>query len=122
VKTAAQKNTPLQRKHGGYTMGQPNLPSRHELTANVAKVFHGTGYVVHDAWLEVWTDARYLRLSVGIEAGATEDIETLAGCAWELRKRVVKKTGLPFVVVVYGKPMSPKLCRQIIARMAKRFG
>jgi hypothetical protein len=88
----------------------------------VAKVFHGTGYVVHDAWLEVWTDARYLRLSVGIEAGATEDAHTLAVCAWALRKRLVKKTGTPFVVVVYGEPISPKRCRQIIARMAKRFG
>jgi hypothetical protein len=107
-------------------MGGPNLPDRYELTAHVAQVFHGTGFVVDDAWLEWWPEARYVRLVVLQEDGATMDDETagrlLAQYVYELRKRLIKYTGLTWVVVVYDAPIFVRKCKKILARVAQQFG
>jgi|LakMenEpi03Aug12_release.lakeMendotaPanAssembly.Ray.scaffolds.fasta_scaffold117611_6 hypothetical protein len=103
-------------------MGQPKLPTKEELSGYVAELFHGSGWVVNEVWMEWWSAARYVRLMVEPADEMADGSDGVFNLAYELRRQMLEQTGMSWVVVLYTVPLSPRDHRRIVKRMAQRFG
>jgi hypothetical protein len=103
-------------------MGQPKLPSKEELAVCVAELFAGSGWVANEVWMERWASARYIRLMVEPTKEMKDGAIGVLNRAYDLRRRMLEQTGMTWVVVLYTEPLTPRDHRQIVKRMAKRFG
>jgi hypothetical protein len=103
-------------------MGQPKLPSKAELAASVDEVFDGSGWVAKEVWMESWAAARYLRLMVEPANEMEDGAIGVLNRAYDLRRQMIERTGMSWVVVLYTTPLAPRDHRRILKRMMKRFG